>query len=56
VEEARDIRARALVMSLPPRRAGVSLFGKTLETVLTERPCRVIIDSSRGVNGSRDQG
>ncbi|MGH2762627.1 MAG: APC family permease, partial [Thermoleophilaceae bacterium] len=35
VEEARDIRARALVMSLPPRRAGASLFGKTLETVLT---------------------
>jgi basic amino acid/polyamine antiporter, APA family len=56
VEEAREIRARALVMSLPPRRAGASLFGKTLETVLTERPCRVIIDSSRGVNGVRDQG
>jgi APA family basic amino acid/polyamine antiporter len=52
VEEAREIRARALVMSLPPRRAGASLFGKTLETVLSERPCRVIIDSSRGVNGS----
>jgi APA family basic amino acid/polyamine antiporter len=51
VEEARGIRARALVMSLPPRRAGMSLFGKTLETVLTERPCRVIIDSSRGVDG-----
>ena len=51
VEEAREIRARALVMSLPPRRAGASLFGKTLETVLSERPCRVIIDSSRGVDG-----
>ena len=38
VEEAREIRARALVMSLPPERAGGSLFGKTLETVLTERP------------------
>jgi basic amino acid/polyamine antiporter, APA family len=50
VEEARDIRARAVVMSLPPRRAGMSLFGKTLETVLSERPCRVIIDSSRGVD------
>jgi APA family basic amino acid/polyamine antiporter len=36
-------------MSLPPRRTGASLFGKTLETVLSERPCRVIIDSSRGV-------
>jgi APA family basic amino acid/polyamine antiporter len=53
VEEAREIRARALVMSLPPRRAGASLFGKTLETVLTERPCRVIIDSSRGVEPRR---
>jgi APA family basic amino acid/polyamine antiporter len=51
VEEARDIHARALVMSLPPRRTGRSLFGKTLETVLSERPCRVIIDSSRGADG-----
>jgi APA family basic amino acid/polyamine antiporter len=48
VEEARDIDARAIVMALPPRRTGISLFGKTIETVLTERPCRVIIDSSRG--------
>ena len=46
MEEAKDIRARAIVMSLPPRRTGASLFGKTLETVLAERPCRVIIDSS----------
>jgi basic amino acid/polyamine antiporter, APA family len=51
VEEAREIHARAMVMSLPPRRTGRSLFGKTLETVLSERPCRVIIDSSRGVDG-----
>jgi basic amino acid/polyamine antiporter, APA family len=51
VEEAREIQARAVVMSLPPRRTGRSLFGKTLETVLSERPCRVIIDSSRGVDG-----
>ncbi len=47
VEEATEIRARAVVMPLPPRRTGASLFGRTLETVLTERPCRVIIDSSR---------
>jgi APA family basic amino acid/polyamine antiporter len=53
VEEARQIRARALVMSLPPRRAGMSLFGKTLETVLAERPCRVIIESSRGLETTR---
>ncbi len=38
VEEAREIRARALVMALPPRRAGASLFGKTLETVLERAP------------------
>jgi basic amino acid/polyamine antiporter, APA family len=49
VEEAREIQARAIVMSLPPRRTGSSIFGKTLETVLTERPARVIIDSSRQV-------
>ncbi len=53
VEEAKQIRARAIVMSLPPRRTGASLFGKTLETVLAERPCRVIIDSSRGVETGR---
>jgi APA family basic amino acid/polyamine antiporter len=34
------------VMPLPRRVDGASLFGKTLETVLTERPCRVIIESS----------
>jgi basic amino acid/polyamine antiporter, APA family len=55
VEEAREIQARAIVMSLPPRRTGKSLFGKTLETVLAERPCRVIIDSSRGVNGGQNR-
>ena len=44
--EAREIRARAIVMALPPRRTGASVFGRTLETVLAERPCRVIIDSS----------
>jgi APA family basic amino acid/polyamine antiporter len=33
-------------MELPPRRAGSTVFGKTLETVLAERPCRVIIISS----------
>jgi APA family basic amino acid/polyamine antiporter len=53
VEEARQIRARAIVMSLPPKRAGASLFGRTLETVLSERPCRVIIESSRGRETTR---
>src|SRR5215210_1836584 len=49
VEEAKEIRARAIVMPLPPRRTGASLFGRTLETVLSDRPARVIIDSSRAV-------
>ena len=52
VDEAKQINARAIVMSLPPRRTGMSLFGKTLETVLAERPCRIIIHSSRGVDQS----
>jgi APA family basic amino acid/polyamine antiporter len=52
VEEAKDIRARAIVMPLPPKRAGASTFGRTLETVLTDRPARVIIDSSRAVDGA----
>ena len=40
VEEARELSARAIVVPLPPRTAG-SVFGRTLETVLAERPCRV---------------
>jgi basic amino acid/polyamine antiporter, APA family len=47
VDEARDIKARAVVMELPARRTGSTLFGKTLETVLAERPCRVIITSTQ---------
>jgi APA family basic amino acid/polyamine antiporter len=43
-DEARDMRAHALVMPLPPR-TGTTLFGKTVETVLADRPCRVIIES-----------
>jgi APA family basic amino acid/polyamine antiporter len=47
VEEARAMRARAIVMSLRRRPGGGGgLFGRTLETVLAERPCRVIIESS----------
>jgi APA family basic amino acid/polyamine antiporter len=44
VEEARELHAQAIVMPLPPRTGG-ALFGKTVETVLAERPCRVIIQS-----------
>ncbi len=43
VQEAREIHARAIVMPLPPRRTGATLFGRTLEAVLEERPCRVIV-------------
>ena len=46
IEEATDMRAAAVVMLLPRRVDGSSLFGKTLETVLRERPCRVIIESN----------
>ncbi len=42
IEEASELRATAIVMPLPPRQSG-SVFGKTLETVLQDRPCRVII-------------
>jgi APA family basic amino acid/polyamine antiporter len=45
IEEAQDMRAAAVVMTLPRRVAGTSVFGKTVETVLSERPCRVIIES-----------
>jgi APA family basic amino acid/polyamine antiporter len=51
IEEAREMRARAIVMTLVPR-AGATLFDRTLETVLTERPCRVIIESTPS-NGAR---
>jgi basic amino acid/polyamine antiporter, APA family len=51
IEEAADMRAAAIVMPLPRRVDGASLFGKTLETVLTERPCRVIIESSPDSGG-----
>ena len=45
IEEATDMRAAAIVMALPRRIDGASLFGKTIETVLAERPCRVVIES-----------
>src|SRR5918999_846908 len=49
IEEALDMRASAIVLPLPQRVDGASLFGKTLETVLNERPCRVIIESAPDV-------
>jgi APA family basic amino acid/polyamine antiporter len=44
IDAARTIRSQAIVLPLPPR-TGTTLFGKTVETVLAERPCRVIIES-----------
>ena len=44
VQEAIDLRARAIVLALPPRLGG-NVFDKAIETVLRERPCRVIIQS-----------
>ncbi|MBV9917215.1 MAG: APC family permease [Solirubrobacterales bacterium] len=43
VDEARGMHAGAIV--LPMARSG-SGFGRTLETILKERPCRVIIEST----------
>jgi APA family basic amino acid/polyamine antiporter len=51
IEEASDMRAAAIVMPMPQRGHAASLFGKTLETVLAERPCRVIIESTPGDGG-----
>ena len=53
IEEAQDMRAAAVVIGLPRRIAGTSVFGKTLETVLAERPCRVIIESQPPARAQR---
>jgi APA family basic amino acid/polyamine antiporter len=47
VDEARELRARAIVLLLRHKSAGggSALFSRTHETVLSERPCRVIIES-----------
>jgi basic amino acid/polyamine antiporter, APA family len=51
VNEAREMRAQAVVLPLPARTGG-SIFGRTVETVLAERPCRVIIHSDGGRDGA----
>ena len=43
-EEATEIEAAAIVVGLR-RRGGVPLYDKTLQTILGERPCRVIVVS-----------
>jgi APA family basic amino acid/polyamine antiporter len=50
VDEAIAMRAQAIVMALTPR-GGATLFSRTVETVLAERPCRVIIAASPGSAG-----
>jgi basic amino acid/polyamine antiporter, APA family len=47
IEEAQDIKAAAIVMPLRYRN-GKPLYGKTLQTVLAERPCRVIVAARPG--------
>jgi len=47
VEEAREIDAAAIVMPLRYR-GGAPLYGKTLQTVLAKRPCRVIVAANPG--------
>jgi APA family basic amino acid/polyamine antiporter len=49
VEEAREMGAKAIVLPLPARN-GATVFGKTVETVLAERPCRVIIQADPGTH------
>jgi basic amino acid/polyamine antiporter, APA family len=44
IDEALEIQAKAIVMGLPAR-GGASVFGKTVEAVLAERPCRVILQT-----------
>src|SRR6266540_1336729 len=44
VDEAREMGAKAIVLPLPAR-TGSAVFGKTVETVLAERPCRIIIQA-----------
>jgi APA family basic amino acid/polyamine antiporter len=46
-EEAEELEASALVMGLRYR-DGAPLYGKTLQTVLAERPCRVIVVGEPG--------
>jgi len=55
VEEAREIDASAIVVGLRYRN-GQPLYGKTLQTVLAQRPCRVIVVGEPGRAGSDGRG
>ena len=50
-DEANLISAAAVVVGLRYRN-GAPLYDKTLQTVLSERPCRIIVVSDRSVQGS----
>jgi basic amino acid/polyamine antiporter, APA family len=52
-DEARMINAAAVVVGLRYR-GGTPLYDKTLQTVLGERPCRVIVVSDRSVHPPPD--
>jgi basic amino acid/polyamine antiporter, APA family len=56
-EEARELKASALVMGLRYRN-GAPLYGKTLQTVLAERPTRVIVvgEPERARSGAPPSG
>ena len=45
VQEARSLGAKLIILALPPHNDASGGFGRTIETVLAERPCRVIIQS-----------
>ena len=50
IEEAREIRASAIVMQLTYRN-GAPLYGKTLQGVLGNRPCRVMVAADPAGDG-----
>jgi APA family basic amino acid/polyamine antiporter len=49
VDEARAIDAAAIVMTPPRRTPGGSLLGRTIESVLEDRPTRVIVEAPPAV-------
>jgi APA family basic amino acid/polyamine antiporter len=53
VKEARTLHAQAIVMALAPR-GGATLYSRTVETVLSERPCRIIVVAAPGSSGQRE--
>ncbi|MEI6446965.1 MAG: universal stress protein [Actinomycetes bacterium] len=63
VDVAREIESKAIVLPLRPR-AGAGGLGRTLESVIADRPCRVIVQSlpvarsqsGRQVSGERGGG